>query len=57
MHYTGKDVKLGTPNRPIFWVKSPRTGKYEVLYADMTVKEVEPKDAPKALPADSSAKP
>ena len=44
-HYAGKDVKQGTPNRPIFWYKPTGSAKYRVIYADLSVKELAPKDA------------
>ena len=37
-HYAGKDVKLNTPNRPIFWFKPKKSDNYQVIYADATVK-------------------
>jgi hypothetical protein len=43
-HYAGKDVKLGTPDRPIFWSKI--RNNYHVIYADLSVKEVPPQDVP-----------
>ena len=47
-HYAGKDVKLNTPNRPIFWWRPmPRMGDYEVIYADLSVKDVAPEDVPR----------
>ncbi len=58
-HYTGKDVKLGTPDRPIFWYKPipAKNSGYVVLYADLSVKEVSAKDSPTAPAADNSPKP
>jgi outer membrane lipoprotein-sorting protein len=44
-HYAGKDVKLDTPDRPVFWYKPTGAGKYRVIYADLSVKEVTPDDA------------
>ena len=41
-HYAGKDVKLGTQNRPIFWYKPTGAEKYRVIYADLSVKEATP---------------
>ncbi len=56
MHYAGKDVKLGTPDRPIFWYKESKSSKdYQVLYADLSIKEVPAKDVPK-VPAEGSKK-
>src|SRR5208283_426504 len=51
-HYAGKDVKLGTPDRPIFWYKPTGAAKYRVIYADLSVKELAPaelKNFPKAV--------
>ncbi len=39
-HYAGKDVKLGTPDRPIFWYKPAGAEKYRVIYADLSIKEL-----------------
>lgn len=38
-HYAGKDVKQGTPDRPIFWYKPKNAKKYRVIFADLSVKE------------------
>jgi outer membrane lipoprotein-sorting protein len=43
-HYAGKDVKLGTPDRPIFWYKPTGAEKYRVIYADLSVKDMTPDD-------------
>lgn len=56
-HYAGKDVKLGTADRPIFWYKPTGAEKYHVIYADLTVKEVPANEAPKAPQLESSSKP
>jgi hypothetical protein len=40
-HYAGKGVKPGTPDRPIFWYKPEGTSKYHVIFADLSVKEVD----------------
>jgi outer membrane lipoprotein-sorting protein len=48
-HYAGKDVKLGTPDRPIFWYKPTGADNYRVIYADLSVKEMAPDDV-KTLP-------
>lgn len=48
LHYAGKDVKLGTPGRPILWLTPPRSGgRYLVIYADLTVKELSADELPK----------
>jgi outer membrane lipoprotein-sorting protein len=51
-HYAGKDVKLGTPSRPIFWSKFGK--RYQVIYADLSVKEVSPQDVPKVPQSEGS---
>ena len=53
-HYAGKDVKLGTPNRPIFWCKLGKN--YQVIYADLSVKEVPAEQAPKMPASEGSPK-
>ena len=45
-HYAGKGVKLGEPDRPIFWYKPEGAKTYRVIYADLSVKEAE--SAPKS---------
>ncbi|MGD9634160.1 MAG: outer membrane lipoprotein carrier protein LolA [Pirellulales bacterium] len=48
-HYAGKDVKLNAPNRPIFWLRRHKASEtYQVLYADLSVKEVSRENVPKA---------
>lgn len=39
-HYAGKGVKLGTPDRPIFWYKPTGAEKYRVIYADLAVRDI-----------------
>ena len=46
-HYAGKDVKLNTPDRPIFWYKPTQSKKYRVIYADLSIQDVAPADLPK----------
>jgi outer membrane lipoprotein-sorting protein len=46
-HYVGDRVKLGTPDRPIFWYKPTGAEKYRVIYADLSVKELAPDDVKK----------
>ena len=46
-HYAGKDVKLGTPDRPIFWYKPTGAEKYRVIHADLNVKEMTPDEVKK----------
>jgi hypothetical protein len=47
--YAGKGVKLDTPDRAIFWYKPTGAEKYRVIYADLTVKEMDA-DAVKEMP-------
>lgn len=39
-HYAGKDVKVGTPDCPVFWYKPIGSDTYRVIYADLSVKTV-----------------
>jgi hypothetical protein len=55
-HYAGKDVKLDTPDQPIFWYKPHKAStSYQVLYANLSVKEVAPEEVPKASQSDGSS--
>jgi hypothetical protein len=57
-HYAGKDVKLGTPNKPIFWIQRKSDGQCTVFYADLSVKEDVPKEeAPKDPEPEGKTKP
>jgi outer membrane lipoprotein-sorting protein len=56
-HYAGKNVKLNTPDRPIFWYKRNQTSTtYHVLYADLSVKEVPAAEVPKVPTLETSPK-
>jgi outer membrane lipoprotein-sorting protein len=56
-HYAGKDVKLGTPNRPILWIRQQKKGgRFMVIYADLSVKEVSADEAPKLPQSEGSPK-
>jgi hypothetical protein len=46
-HYNGAGVKLDTPGRPIFWYSPARNGRYRVIYADLSIKEVGEAELPK----------
>ena len=46
-HYVGGGVKLGTPDRPIFWYKPTGAEKYRVFYADLSVKDMAADDVKK----------
>jgi outer membrane lipoprotein-sorting protein len=57
-HYAGTEVKLNTPDRPIFWFKRHKESTtYHVLYADLSVKEVAAEDVPKMPLSDGNPKP
>ncbi len=53
-HYVGGGVKLGTPDRPIFWYRPTGAEKYRVIYADLSVKEMGA-DEVKKLPGSGGA--
>ena len=55
-HYAGMGVKLGTPNRPIFWCKVGEEN-YQVIYADLSTKEVSPEDVPKVPQCEGTPQP
>jgi outer membrane lipoprotein-sorting protein len=59
VHYAGKDVKLNTPDRPIFWCAAPGQMKsrqekelleIQVIYADLSIREMSAEKAAKVLP-------
>jgi hypothetical protein len=57
-HYAGKDVKLNTPDRPIFWYRRAEASMtYFVLYADLTIKEVSAEELPKPIEPESGPTP
>lgn len=39
-HYAGATVTLGEKNRPVFWYKPAGSNDYRVIFADLTVKEM-----------------
>ncbi|MFZ2146708.1 MAG: hypothetical protein WAV28_05750 [Sedimentisphaerales bacterium] len=45
--YTGEDVKFGDANSAIFWYRPKGSETYRVIYGDLSVKDVEPKNLPK----------
>lgn len=54
-HYAGEGVTLNSPNHPIFWY---RVGNNcEVIYADLSIKEVSPQDLPKVPESEASTRP
>jgi hypothetical protein len=48
--YVGVGVKLGAADRIVCWYKLKTTDKYRVVFGDLTVRDVAPKDLP--LPVD-----
>lgn len=47
--YIGKGAKLGTPDRIICWYRLKSTSRWRAIYADLSVKDVEPKDLPRPV--------
>jgi outer membrane lipoprotein-sorting protein len=43
--YRGKGVKLGNAKEAIFWTPA-RNGKYDVIYGDLSIRQVDKKDLP-----------
>jgi hypothetical protein len=41
VHYAGRGVSLGAADRPIFWYRPKDAKKYRVVYADLSVREVD----------------
>jgi outer membrane lipoprotein-sorting protein len=46
--YLGNGVTLNQKDTIIFWYQNAQTKKYRAIYADLTVKDADPKDLPKA---------
>jgi outer membrane lipoprotein-sorting protein len=42
VHYVGKGVSLGVADKPIFWYRPNNAKKYRVVYADLSVRDVDP---------------
>jgi outer membrane lipoprotein-sorting protein len=53
-HYAGKGVSLGAADAPIFWYRPKDAKKYRVLYADLSIHEM---DAPPKVSNAQPAKP
>lgn len=56
-HYAGKDVRLGTPNRPLLWAKQKTGERCMVIYADLTIRELPSAEAPDLLESEGDSKP
>lgn len=48
--YAGKGVKLNAPDTPVYWYQPKGAKTYKVLYADLTVRDVEPEALPGTRP-------
>lgn len=48
--YVGKGAKLGSADRIVCWYKLKATGTWRAVFANLTVKDIDPKDLP--LPVD-----
>jgi outer membrane lipoprotein-sorting protein len=57
VNYAGKDVKLGTPDRPILWITRKKDSRSIVVYADLSVKELSSEDVPKTLESSDGPNP
>jgi outer membrane lipoprotein-sorting protein len=55
-HYAGGGVKLGTPNRPIFWYRPTGAQKYRIICADLNVREMSAEEVKKLTETASSGK-
>jgi hypothetical protein len=55
LRYVGDGVTLDTPNRPILWFSPEGNTQYQVVYADLSVKEVFESELPQ-LPAAAQSK-
>lgn len=57
-HYAGKDVKLNAPDRPIFWYRTAKESRvYQVLFADLSIKELKLDELPTVAPGEEVGKP
>ena len=45
-HYAGKNIPLGQAGTPILWYKPTDSATYRVIYADLTVADIQPADVP-----------
>jgi outer membrane lipoprotein-sorting protein len=52
-HYVGRGVKLGTPDRPIFWYKPSDAERCRVIYADLSVREMTAEEVKKLSPGET----
>jgi hypothetical protein len=46
-HYAGAGVKLGDASKVVFWYQPEGSANYRVIYGDLSVKDVAPRDLPK----------
>jgi len=50
-HYAGKGVRFGEKDKPIFWYRPADSDKFHVIYADLSVREMD--EAPKVPGAET----
>jgi len=43
-HYSGKGVKLGSADRPIFWWRPDGAKNYRVIYGDLKIRDMTPEE-------------
>ena len=44
--YVGEDVRLGDADRAVCWWKPAGSRTYRVVYGDLSIRDIEPKDLP-----------
>lgn len=44
--YVGEDVKLGAATQAVCWWQPAGSKTYRVIYGDLSIRDVEPKDLP-----------
>lgn len=51
-YYTGKGVKIGDAEKPIFWYRPEDSETYRVIYADLSIREASVSDLPEVPEAE-----
>jgi outer membrane lipoprotein-sorting protein len=46
-HYVGNNIKLGDADAPVCWYRPTDSETYRVIYGDLSIKDIVPKDLPK----------
>jgi hypothetical protein len=57
LRYDGAGVKLDTPGKPILWFSPGGNTRYQVVYADLSVKELAESELPPPAPPAAKGKP